>query len=467
MKFVIAGGSGALGQRLAAHFERQGHEVIVLTRRASTLPFGKAVQWDGRTLGEWQAHLHNSIIINLAGKLVDVRPTKANIEELRRSRVDATLVLKQALINNHWVAPLWLQMSSLAIYGDCGDVVLDESAKPIKPLPQMTGVATPWEAAFADAPVERGAILRTGIVLDNNTPAMRKLVSITRLGMGGRIASGEQWISWIHIDDFIRAVQHIIDIPSVRDVVHVTSPNPINNKTLMKELRRVNGRPSAPPTPAFAVKLGAFAMGSDPALALTGRRCIPRRLSETGFTFQYPELSSALLNLHLNQAQLTYAEIGATNGVMPAGRVHHEFSEVIGTGREAFESCAAWLEAWNLQRAVGFDVLSSTTKIQKNTIATLSIRLLGLRIQAPCKVVYVVNEESRRGFAYGTLKGHPESGEEYFGVTIDEQDQVRFVLRAFSKPATLLAKLGGPITRRLQLRVQRQYVEAARSFICS
>lgn len=486
MKVVIAGGSGALGQRLAAHFEDSGHEVIVLTRRSSNVQHGTAVQWDGKTIGEWQYHLHDAVIINLAGQLVDVRPTAANVEKLRRSRVDTTLVLKQAMANNGWAAPLWLQMSTLAIYGDCGDVVLDESAEPIKPLPQMTGVAVPWEEAFDRAPAQRRVVMRAGIVLDNGTPAMQKLVSITKAGLGGRIAHGDQWISWIHIDDFIRAVQHMIDTPELCGVVHVTSPNPVRNKDLMAALRRELHRPPALPTPSFAVKLGALAMGSDPALALTGRQCTPRRLLESGFVFQWSALDGALSNLlatrvkqplpslrafsqHDQEAmletalssRLTYSAVGATNGRMPAAYLHHEFAVIAGVGRDVFERCAAWLDTWGIQRSVGFEVLSSTPRIQMNTTAVLTVQVIGLNVQAPCRVVYVVREANRHGFAYGTLNGHPESGEEYFGVTIDEEGRVRFVLRAFSKPATFMAKLGGPVIRRLQLAAQYRYIQAA------
>jgi uncharacterized protein (TIGR01777 family) len=297
MKYVLAGGSGSLGQRLGKQLQNEGHEVVVLTRNAAPIEYGTPVQWDAQTVGGWQRHLRDAVIVNLVGRLVDLRPTKANIESLRSSRVDATLALKQAMTNNGWVAPLWLQMSSLAIYGNCGDAALDESAEPVVPLPQMTGVAQPWEAASAGAPAHRQVIMRTGIVLDGGMPAMQRLVSLTKAGLGGRIASGKQWISWIHIDDFLAAMRHIISATELDGIVHITSPNPTRNADLMKALRHQLHRPPVPPTPSLAVHVGAWIMGSDPALALTGRRCLPRKLLATGFEFRHPTIDGALAHL--------------------------------------------------------------------------------------------------------------------------------------------------------------------------
>jgi uncharacterized protein len=487
MKYVIAGGSGALGQRLARHLESNGDEVIVLSRNPSRCHYGTAVYWDAITVGKWQRHLEGAVIINLAGQLVDIRPTVENIDTLRKSRVDSTLALKQALVDNGWIAPLWLQMSTLAIYGDCGDTVLDETAKPIRPLPQMTEVAEAWEHAFVDAPAERSVVLRTGVVFDNDTPAMGRLVSITCAGLGGRIASGHQWISWIHIDDFISVIDHIIATRQINGVVHVTSPNPVRNAELMSSLRRLLHRPPALPTPTWAVKIGAWALGSDPALALTGRRCVPAQLLASGFEFRWTQIDDALgdvlcnktfrfgpalrspthsqRNLALLTAEtlpFTYSEVGATRGPLPGGYGHHDFAFDLGSGRNLFDRCVDVLNKWNVQRRAGIDVIASNSHPAVNESAVLIMRVLGLYITAPCRVVYAVNEENRHGFAYGTLRGHPETGEEYFGVTIEPDGRVRFILRAFSNPSTLLARLGGPLTHHLQMRAQRRYAAVMR-----
>lgn len=297
MKIVIAGGKGGLGQRLSKHFVEAGHSVTVLTRRPQPNVNVTEVLWDGKTLGQWTSYLQDAVVINLAGQLVDRRPTKRNIELLRSSRVDATNVLKSALVTNRWTTPLWLQMSTTAIYGDCGELILDETALPVNPLPQMTGVAQPWEEAFAGTPAERSVIMRTGIVLDNNMPAMDRLTLMVKRGLGGRVASGKQWITWIHVDDFINAVDFAIANHELQGVVHFASPNPVRNVELMAGLRHELHRRWAPPTPAFAVRLGAPFMGSDADLALTGRRCIPKKLLAAGFVFEHPTIDSALHDL--------------------------------------------------------------------------------------------------------------------------------------------------------------------------
>ncbi|MGZ4722230.1 DUF1731 domain-containing protein, partial [Oryzihumus sp.] len=123
------------------------------------------------------------------------------------------------------------------------------------------------------------------------------LAQLTRRGLGGRIASGRQWVSWLHIADFLDIVRYALDTPDLSGVVHVTSPKPATNRELMQALRHVLHRPPSPPTPAPLVRVGAVFMRTDPALALLGRRCVPRRLLEAGFVFEYPDLEPALENL--------------------------------------------------------------------------------------------------------------------------------------------------------------------------
>ncbi len=253
--------------------------------------------WDGRTVGAWSAELEGAIVVNLAGELVDRRPTSRNIELLRRSRVEPTRALVEAASTLTRPPPLWLQMSTLAIYGDAGDEVVDETHPVPDGPPQMPGVARPWEEAVRDARAERLVVMRTGIVLDHGTPAFERLAWLTKLGLGGRIGRGEQWISWIHVDDFLRAVRFIRRHDDIGGTVHVTAPNPIRNRDMMAALRSALRRPWSPPTPKPLVRLGALLMGTDPALALTGRRCVPRRLLAAGFEFDHPTFPSAIDDL--------------------------------------------------------------------------------------------------------------------------------------------------------------------------
>ena len=300
MKVVVAGGSGALGGRLCAALQSDGHDVVVLTRRPRPGgPGPRQVQWDGRTVGPWSAELEGSAVVNLAGELVDRRPTPAGIELLRRSRVEPTRALVAAAASVAVPVPVLVQASTLAIYGDAGETVLDESSPPADQPPQMAGVATAWEAALEGVRTDRLVVLRTGIVLDRDTPALDRLVGITRWGLGGRVGSGDQWVSWLHIDDWIAIVRESLAPTGVplEGVVHATSPNPVRNRDLMAALRRALHRPAAPPTPVPLVRLGAVLLRTDPALALTGRRAVPARLQSVGFEFAHPHLDDALRQL--------------------------------------------------------------------------------------------------------------------------------------------------------------------------
>jgi uncharacterized protein (TIGR01777 family) len=297
VKIVLAGGSGTLGRRIADHLRAKQHEIVVLTRNNVNHGPDRRVVWDGRTVGPWSSELNGAAVINLAGLLVDRRPTAKNIELLTRSRVEPTLALAHAAAGLDEPVVTWIQMSTLAIYGDRGDEILDELARPADGPPQMAGVARAWEAAAVGAPAQRQVVLRTGIVLDRDTHALNRLSALVRWGLGGRVGGGRQWVSWLHIDDFLAVVCLALDDPSMSGIVHATSPEPVRNVELMTTLRRVLRRPWSPPTPAALVHAGARLLRTDAALALSGRRCIPARLSERNFHFAQPTLKPALTDL--------------------------------------------------------------------------------------------------------------------------------------------------------------------------
>ena len=216
---------------------------MVLTRRARPGPF-RQVEWDGRTVGAWSVELEGSAVVNLAGELVDRRPTAANVDLLTRSRVEPTRALVEASATLAEPVPVWVQASTLAIYGDAGDQVLDESALPADGPPQMTGVAQAWEAAASGANTECLVTLRTGIILGNDTAALERLWSLARWGLGGRVGPGTQWVSWIHIEDWLAIVRQFLlpGGPALTGVVHATGPRPVRNADLMAALRRSVGR---------------------------------------------------------------------------------------------------------------------------------------------------------------------------------------------------------------------------------
>lgn len=296
MRVVLAGGSGSLGRRIAADLAARGDEVVVLTRTPRPDRPYRQIPWDGTTVGPWAELLPGAALVNLAGQLVDCRPTKANIALLTRSRVEPTRALAEAAGEAGALA-VWVQMSTLAIYGDRGDTVLDESAPVADGPPQMAGVARAWEEAAAAVPAGRQVVLRAAPVFDPGTPALDRLTGLARWGLGGRVGSGGQWVSWLHIADLLAIVRRALDDPTLTGMLHATGPNPVRNAELMATLRSVLRRPPAPPTPAPLVRVGAVLLRTDPALALTGRRCLPARLQQAGHAFSYPQLRPALENL--------------------------------------------------------------------------------------------------------------------------------------------------------------------------
>jgi len=304
LRVVIAGGSGALGRNIAADLTCRGLRVTLLTRRKDPgLPFEQVV-WDGRSVGDWVAALRNpgpTAVINLAGKLVDCRPTAANVAELRRSRVDSTAALVAASKSLDRPIDRWIQASTTAIWSDAGEIRCTETTPLPDGLPQMTGVAEPWERAFEGANAEHWTILRTSIVLDPDSPALQRLCDLTRAGLGGRVGPGDQWFSWIHVEDWLALVRAALGLdPRVRlpDGILVAATDfPVRNRELMATLRRHLRRPPAPPTPAALLKIGAVFLRTDAALGLTGRHATSEVLPHTEFRFRYPSLDEALGDL--------------------------------------------------------------------------------------------------------------------------------------------------------------------------
>jgi uncharacterized protein len=294
VRVVLAGGNGALGRRIAADLAARGDDIVVLSRSPDPRGPGRQLRWDGAGTGPWATELAGAALINLAGELVDVRPTPANIESLTSSRVRPTRALRQAAAGLATPPAVWIQMSTLAIYGDAGDATLDEGAAPADGPAQMAGVARAWETAAKGVTAGRQVVLRTAVVLDRGTPAYARVASLTRWGLGGRMGSGSQWISWLHIEDFLAIIRFCLDDQGLAGVVHATSPEPVTNADFMAAFRRSENRHSAPPTPAWLLRLGAALMRTDPALALTGRRCVPARLAKLGFAFRYPDIDAAL-----------------------------------------------------------------------------------------------------------------------------------------------------------------------------
>lgn len=301
MRIVIAGGSGFLGRHLARRLRDRGHDAVVLTRSPDPSLELPQLAWDGKTVGGWADALRTEeplAVVNLAGKLVECRPTSANIAALTASRVDATRALVQASRQLDRPVDHWLQASTTAIWSDAGERRLTETSPlPVPGLPQMTGVAAAWERAFIGANTRRHLILRTSIVLAEGCPAWHRLSQITRFGLGGAVGGGRQWFSWIHLEDWLaiaEAALGLVDGVAMPDGVLVaSSPHPVRNAELMSSLRHHVRRPGLP-APAALVRLGGLVLDADPALALTGRHATSALLASAGFRFRYPQLADAI-----------------------------------------------------------------------------------------------------------------------------------------------------------------------------
>ncbi len=301
-RVILVGGSGFLGQSLAAHLATQGYESVVLTRSTQKRP-GYA-HWDGATAGDWSQHLEGATaVVNLTGRSVDCRYTPANRREIIASRVHSVRALGDAVRRCDSPPSAWIQAASLAIYGDAGDAVCDDDASHGSGF--SVDVCEKWESELTnqELPNTRTIVLRIGFALAASGGALGRLTTLTRLCLGGTVGNGRQYISWLHIDDLNRMFQWCLENNSARGNYNATGPNPVTNATFMAALRRALHRPWSPPASSLAVRVGAFLMGTDASLALTGRRCMPNRLLDEGFTFNYTDLDECLRDVYAAQRQ--------------------------------------------------------------------------------------------------------------------------------------------------------------------
>jgi uncharacterized protein (TIGR01777 family) len=301
---VIAGGSGFLGISLATHLAAAGKSIVVLSRRPPNLhgPW-KHVSWDARDLGEWRHTLDGAAgLVNLVGRSVDCIKTPDHQDEILRSRVEATRVLGLAVRSIDSPPPVWVQMSTAHIYGDPPCVICTEESPTGYGLAPF--VARAWEDEFRASvlPSQRPVILRTSFVLGRDRGAgggaLPKLRLLARLGLGGRIGSGTQGISWIHETDLNRLFERTLTDSAMHGAYVASSPHPESQKDFARELRRAVGMPVGLPAFAWMVRFGArWLLRTDPELALYGRYVVSRRLPEERFEFQFPHLRHALSDL--------------------------------------------------------------------------------------------------------------------------------------------------------------------------
>ncbi|MGY4630985.1 thylakoid membrane protein ThyD [Thermostichus sp. OS-CIW-29] len=304
MRIVITGGSGFIGRRLVARLLEQGDQVLVLTRRPEQArrilgesPNLKLLPYDPYQPQAWAAALEGyEGIVNLAGEpLASSRWTETKKKEIRRSRVETTQALVQALASLNQKPQVMISSSAVGYYGShpAGEP-LTETDPPAQDF--LAEVCQAWEAAAR--PVEelgiRLAILRTGIVLGPDGGALGQMLAPFQFFIGGTIGSGKQWLSWIHREDWVSLVCFLLEQGS--GVFNATAPNPVQMEEFCRTLGQVLGRPSWLPVPELALEL---LLGEAAQVVLTGQKVIPQAALQMGFTFQYPQLKEALRQILL------------------------------------------------------------------------------------------------------------------------------------------------------------------------
>ncbi|HNI52944.1 MAG TPA: TIGR01777 family oxidoreductase [Chitinophagales bacterium] len=297
MKIIIAGGTGAIGTAMSTFFLEKGNDVIVLSRQ--TLPSHrklKIIKWDGEHIGEWRNECEGAdVIINLCGKSVNCRYTEKNKLLILQSRLRSTRATGKLIGMLKRPPAVWFNAASATIYKGTLEGPQDEYTGETGSDFSMN-VCTDWEreVMLAHTPFTRKIYLRTSIVLDKNVGALPLYKRIASIGLGGAMGSGEQMMSWIHIDDVCRAVLFLIDKKEIEGPVNITSPFPITNAVFMESLRRVLHMPFGVSNPEWMLRIGTSIIGTEMELLMKSRWVYPQKLLAAGFHFNYPEINEAL-----------------------------------------------------------------------------------------------------------------------------------------------------------------------------
>jgi len=301
MKIVIAGGSGYLGRNLANWLTARDHEVVVLTRgsRAGREAV-RYILWDGETVRDWAAELDGAdAVVNLAGRTVNCRYNATNRRDILESRLRSTGAIGQAIAQVSKPPAVWLNASSATIYRHALDRPIDERTGDIG-HGFSVDVCQQWERELDDAVVTRTrrVALRSAMVFGPGEggvfDAFRALV---RRGLGGAMGNGEQYVSWIHAEDFCRAIQWLLNHDDLSGPVNLASPNPLPNREFMRILRESMGVRFGLPAARWMLEIGAFFLRTETELLLKSRRVVPGRLLKSGFTFLYPEWRDAAADI--------------------------------------------------------------------------------------------------------------------------------------------------------------------------
>ncbi len=312
MKIVIPGGTGQVGGILARSLfdDRDDVEVVVLTRRPKRRhDRAQEMAWDGRSLGPWAKAIDGAdVVINLAGRTVNCRYTDENLKQMMDSRVDSTRVVGEAIAQAKRPPPVWLQMSTATIYAHRLDAANDEETgiiggeEPDVPdyWEYSVRIAKNWEAELEQAPTPhtRKVALRTAMVMSPDRDSVFDvLLGLTKMGLGGAIDGGEQYISWIHEHDFVTACRLLIEREDLSGAFNLASPGPLPQRAFMATLRELSGIGIGLPATKWMVEVGAFFLQTDTELVLKSRRVVPGRLLDEGMDFAFRDWPTAAKDL--------------------------------------------------------------------------------------------------------------------------------------------------------------------------
>jgi uncharacterized protein (TIGR01777 family) len=305
-RVILAGGSGFLGQLLSRHLEPLGWEPIVLSRRPSSNARFQEIAWDARTMGNWAESLEGAeAVINLTGRSVNCRYTPKNRRAIMDSRVDSTRIVGEAIARCARPPRVWLNASTATLYEHTLGPAHDETSTRFHASIDAkdafsVNVGRAWEQALNEASAGdvRKVALRIGIVFGTvRGGVFRILRRLARLGLGGRMGSGRQYVSWIHENDFARAVEWILEQEELTGPVNIAAPNPLTNREMMTAFRRTVGAPLGLPAAKWMLELGALVLRTETELLLKSRRVVPGRLLASGFQFEFAEMADALRDL--------------------------------------------------------------------------------------------------------------------------------------------------------------------------
>jgi NAD dependent epimerase/dehydratase family enzyme len=325
MKIILPGGSGQIGTILARHLHTEGHDVLVLSRAPKPAPW-RTMQWDGRTRGPWTSELDGAdAVIHLSGRSVNCRYTPANRRAIFDSRTVPTTLLGQVIAEARNPPRLWLNASTSTYYrhaldrpgidhandeftGELGDLPSERGTREPASLPETWSfsidVATRWEQAFraASTPHTRKITLRSSMVMSPDPGGVFSVLSrLVRAGLGGAQGPGTQYVSWIHDQDYCRAIDLLLALPEITDstsgIVNLTAPNPLPNRDFMRELRRAWHVPIGLPAASWMLELGAIFLRTETELILKSRRVVPTILLRAGFQFAFPTWPEAARDL--------------------------------------------------------------------------------------------------------------------------------------------------------------------------